>query len=479
MTVHNIIDNKTVAPGGKATYRAINPSDTADVIADYALSSIDDVDGAVAAANRAAPAWAAETPIARGEILRKAAALLRERAEAIAQQASREVGKPIEEARGEILYSARVWEFYAGEGTRLTGDNLPSGRPGVVAYTLRKPLGAVGQITPWNFPMSIPAWKIGPALITGNTIVWKPCLQAPYTSIAIAQALVDAGLPAGVLNLVHGDGFDIGQAIVDHPGLAGISFTGSQKVGFAVHQAASARRAKVQCELGGKNPLIVLDDADLDLAVTTAIEGAFRNAGQKCTATSRVIVQKGIKEAFTKAFVEKAKGLSVGDARDARTFVGPVVDAKQHEKIRAYIKRGQEEGAQLLAGGDVKHNQAGYFIAPTIFDKVKPDAKIAKEEIFGPVVALFTVESLDEAITLANDTEHGLSASICTRSLISAHQFLNRAQAGVTSVNLPTAGVELQAPFGGTKASGLGVKEQGRPVLDFYTELRTAYLKVA
>lgn len=479
MTVHNIIDNKAVAPSGKTTYRAINPSDTSDAIADYALSSINDVSKAVAAANRAAPAWAAETPVARGEILRKAAAILRERVEAIAQQASREVGKPIEEARGEALYSARVWEFYAGEGTRLTGDNLPSGRPGVVAYTVRKPLGAIGQITPWNFPMSIPAWKIGPALITGNTIVWKPCLQAPYTSIAIAQALVDAGLPAGVLNLIHGDGFDIGQAIVDHPGLAGISFTGSQKVGFAVHQAASARRAKIQCELGGKNPLIVLDDANLDLAVTTAIEGAFRNAGQKCTATSRVIVQKGIKDAFTRAFVEKTKALAVGDARDAKTFVGPVVDAKQYEKIRGYIKAGQDEGASLLAGGDSQHNQKGYFIAPTVFDNVRPDAKIAKDEIFGPVVALFTVESLDEAIALANDTEHGLSSAICTTSLSSAHQFLNRAQAGVTSVNLPTAGVELQAPFGGSKASGLGVKEQGRPVLDFYTELRTAYLKVA
>lgn len=479
MTVQNIIDNKAVAPSGKATYRAINPSDTADVIADYTLSSIDDVNKAVAAANRAAPAWAAETPIARGEILRKAAGILRERVETIAQQASREVGKPIEEARGEALYSARVWEFYAGEGTRLTGDNLPSGRPGVVAYTLRKPLGAVGQITPWNFPMSIPAWKIGPALITGNSIVWKPCLQAPYTSMAMVQALIDAGLPVGVLNLVHGDGFDIGQAIVDHPGLAGISFTGSQKVGFAVHQAASARRAKVQCELGGKNPLIVLDDADLDLAVTTAIEGAFRNAGQKCTATSRVIVQKGIKNAFTKAFVEKAKALTVGDARDAKTFVGPVVDARQYEKIRTYIKSGEEEGARLLAGGGNGHNRSGYFIAPTIFDEVKPDSRIAKEEIFGPVVALFAVDSLDEAITLANDTEHGLSSSICTRSLASAHHFLNRAEAGVTSVNLPTAGVELHAPFGGSKASGLGVKEQGRPVLDFYTELRTAYLKVA
>ncbi|MGE0008222.1 MAG: aldehyde dehydrogenase family protein [Parvibaculaceae bacterium] len=479
MTVHNLIDNRQVAPRGAGRHRAVNPSDISDLIADYALSSIDDVEDAVAAARRAAPAWAAETPIARGEILRKAAAILRERSEAVAQQASREVGKPIEEARAEALYSARVWEFYAGEGPRLIGDNLPSGRPGVVAYTLRKPLGVVGQITPWNFPMSIPAWKIGPALVTGNTVVWKPCLQAPHTSLAMAQALVDAGLPAGVVNLVHGDGPDVGRAIVDHPDLAGISFTGSQKAGFVVHQAASARRAKVQCELGGKNPLIVLDDADLDLAVATAVEGAFRNAGQKCTATSRVIVQKGIKEAFTEAFVAKAEALTVGDARDPKTFVGPVVDARQYEKIRSYIETAREEGAERLTGAGSRHGQGGYFIAPTIFDRVKPDDRIAREEVFGPVVALFTVGTLDEAIALANDTEHGLSASICTASLRSAHKFLDLAQAGVTSVNLPTAGVELQAPFGGTKASGLGIKEQGRPVIDFYSEVRTAYLKVA
>ncbi len=370
-------------------------------------------------------------------------------------------------------------EFYAGEGTRLCGDNLPSGRPGVVAYTVRKPIGAVGQITPWNFPMSIAAWKIGPALITGNTIVWKPCLQAPFTSMALALAFSEAGLPAGVLNLVHGNGFDVGQAIVDHAGLAGISFTGSQKVGFAVHQAASARRAKVQCELGGKNPLIVLDDADLPLAVTTAVEGAFRNAGQKCTATSRIILQSGIKRSFTEAFVNKAKALSVGDASDAQNFVGPVVDEKQYAKILDYIRKGSEEGARLLCGGAERRNNAGYYVEPTVFDDVDPQATIAREEIFGPVVALFTVDTLDEAIALANDTEHGLSASLCTTSLTAAHAFTNRADAGITSVNLPTAGVELQAPFGGTKASGLGIKEQGRPVLDFYTETRTVYMKVA
>ena len=477
--VTNHIGGSALEPSGPNTYRAINPSEVSDVIADYRLSSISDVERAVDAARAAAAGWAAMSPVARGEFLRQAAGLLRSRHEEIARQMTREVGKPLEESRGEALYSARVLEFYAGEGTRLGGDGLPSSRPGVIAYTVRKPIGSVGQITPWNFPMSIAAWKVGPALITGNTVVWKPCLQAPFTSMALMQAFADAKLPAGVLNLVHGDGHDVGRAIVNHPGLAGISFTGSQKVGFAVHQAASARRAKVQCELGGKNPLIVLDDADLDLAVTTALEGAFRNAGQKCTATSRVILQRGIKEAFTTSFVAKTKALRLGDPADPATFVGPMVDARQYEKVLAYIQKGVDDGATLLCGGPERSTNTGYFIKPTVFDNVATDAVIARDEIFGPVVTLHTVADLDEAITLANDTEHGLSSALCTTNLRSAHAFVSRAEAGVTSVNLPTAGVELQAPFGGTKASGLGVKEQGLPVLDFYTEWRSVYMKVA
>ena len=479
MSVVNFIGGERVAPSGSRSYRAVNPARTEDLIAEYQLSDVADVDAAVDAARQAAAAWAAQTPSARGEILRKAAEIIRARVEPIAQQMTREVGKPLEESRGETLYSARVLEFYAAEGLRFGGENLPSGRPGVFAYTTRKPIGSVGLITPWNFPMSIAAWKIGPALVTGNTAVWKPCLQAPFTSLALVEAFAEAGLPAGVLNLVHGDGFDVGQAIVDHPGLSGISFTGSQKVGFGVHQAASNRRAKVQCELGGKNPLVVLDDADLDAAVTTAIEGAFRNAGQKCTATSRVILQRGIKDAFTTKFVARAAALSVGDPSDPANFVGPVVDEKQYEKIVGYIRTGVKEGATLLCGGDTRKNTAGYFVEPTVFDDVTRDMTVARDEIFGPVVALFTADTLEDAIRMANDTEHGLSASICTTSLASAHTFVTQAESGVASVNLPTAGVELQAPFGGSKASGLGVKEQGRPVLDFYTEVRTVYMKVA
>ena len=363
-----------------------------------------------------------------------------------------------------------------GEGTRLSGEALPSGRPGVVAFTQRRALGVVGQITPWNFPLSIPAWKLGPALITGNAVVWKPCLQSPFTSQALAEILLEAGLPSGVLNLLHGDGPDVGQAIVDHTGVSAISFTGSRHVGFQVHRAASVRLAKVQCELGGT--LIVLEDASLDLAVTTAVEGAFRNAGQKCTATSRIILQRGIRKAFTEAFVERVRSLKLGDARDPESFLGPVVDRKQYDRVKAYIETGRREGAKLLSGGGTGGNSAGHFIQPTVFDDVAPSMAIAREEIFGPVVALLTVSGFEEAVALANDSEYGLSASICTNDLGRAHAFLEGIEAGVASVNLPTAGVELHAPFGGTKASGLGMKEQGRPVIEFYSEWRTNYLKV-
>lgn len=478
-TPRNLVGGAWRAPRGSATYRAINPSDISDVVAEYALSTPFDVEDAVAAARAAQPGWAATSPVARGEILVKAGALMRARVEDLAQSMAREVGKPIGEARGEALYSAKVLEFYAAEGPRLAGDALPSGRPGVVAWTVRKPVGVVGQITPWNFPASIAAWKFGPALVTGNAVVWKPCLHSPLTSQMLAEILVEAGVPDGVFNLVHGDGFDVGQAIVDHPGVAAVSFTGSRAVGERVHRAVSNRLGKVQCELGGKNPLVVLADADLELAATTAIEGAFRNAGQKCTATSRVIVEAPVAKAFTEAFVEKARALKVGDARDAGTFVGPVVDARQYDKVRDYIRKGVAEGARLLTGGPDGLDPAGYFVAPTIFDRVTPDMTIAREEIFGPVVALFEVADFDAAVALANDTEYGLSASVCTRDLGRAHDFVARAETGVASVNLPTAGVELHAPFGGAKASGTGVKEQGRPVLEFYTEWRSVYMKVA
>jgi alpha-ketoglutaric semialdehyde dehydrogenase len=477
--ISNIIGGAHAAPSGSARHRAINPSDTSDVIADHPLSSLGDAETAIAAARAATKAWAGLSPVARGEVLLKAGSLLRQRAEPVAQQMSREIGKPIGEARAEAFYAAKVLEFYAAEGPRLSGEALPSGRPGVVAFTERRPLGVVGQITPWNFPLSIPAWKLGPALIAGNAVVWKPCLQAPFTSQALAETLHEAGLPPGVANLVHGDGPDVGQAIVDHPEVNAISFTGSREVGFRVHRAASARRAKVQCELGGKNPLVVLDDAALDLAVTTAIEGAFRNAGQKCTATSRIILQLGIRKRFTEAFVEQARGLKLGDARHPDTFLGPLVDAKQYDKVRGYIEIGLKEGAKLLCGGANGANRSGYFVAPTVFDEVTSRMTIAREEIFGPVVTLFGAASFEEAVALANDTEYGLSASICTNDLGRAHAFLNQVEVGVGAVNLPTAGVELHAPFGGTKASGIGVKEQGRPVIDFYSEWRTNYLKVA
>lgn len=477
--VRNYIRGAWVEPTGDNTYKCINPSNFDEILIEYRLSGVSDVATAVAAAKQAAGAWAATSPIARGEILRVAAAKLRERVAEIGERMAIEVGKPIEEALAEVTYSARVLEFYAAEGPRLTGETLPSLRPGVVVGTVRKPLGVVGLITPWNFPMSIAAWKVGPALVAGNAAVWKPCLHAPFTSMALAEALEEAGLPAGVLNLVHGDGFDVGQAIVDHPDVAGVSFTGSKAVGYHVYSSVSARQGKVQCELGGKNALVVLDDADVELAVTTAIEGAFRNSGQKCTATSRIIVQQGIRQRFTEYLVERTRALKVGNAIDRENYLGPLVDRRQYEKVRGFIERASASGATMLCGDEDGLSNTGYFVRPAIFDNVARDSELATQEVFGPVVALFPVDSLDEAIELANDTEYGLSASICTQNLAAAHQFVSKVVAGVASVNLPTAGVELHAPFGGTKASGLGVKEQGRPVLDFYTEWQTVYMKMA
>lgn len=475
--IHNIIGGRRRTPSGERRYRAINPSDTSDLIEEYRLSSAADVAEAVAAARAAAPDWASRSAVDRGEILHRAGALLRERAEAFARQAAREIGKPVGEARGEALYAAKVLEFYAAEGTRLSGETLPSGRPGVTALTHRRPIGVVGLITPWNFPVSIPAWKLGPALVCGNTAVWKPCLQAPFTSQMLGELLLDAGVPEGVVNLLHGDGPDVGQAIVDHAGVDGVSFTGSRAVGEGIYRAVSARLGKVQCELGGKNPLLVMPSADLDLAVTVAVEGAFRNAGQKCTATSRIIVDRQVKEAFTGAFLARVAKLRLADAREEETFLGPLVDERQYDRVRGFIRTGLAEGGRLLRGGDDQVNRAGYFVAPTVFDAVDPASTLAREEVFGPVVALFETSGLDEAVAMANDTEYGLSAAICTRDLGEAQAFMRSVVAGVTSVNLPTAGLELHAPFGGAKASGHGIKEQGRVALDFYTEWRTSYVR--
>jgi len=476
--IWNLVGGERAAPAGSERHRAINPAKLDDVVAEYALSSAAEVDAAVAAAKAAAKPWRDTSAMARAEVLAKAGATLRARAGDLGALMTREMGKPVAEARAEVDYAGKVLQFYAAEAQRPTGETLNSGRPNVHYYTVREPIGVVGAITPWNFPFSIAAWKIGPALVTGNTVVWKPSPQHPFCSQALAEALIEAGLPAGVVNLVHG-GAAAGAALVAHADVAGVSFTGSTPVGQAIYRQATQRLARAQCEMGGKNATYVHAAADLDIAVDRTVEAAFRSVGQKCTATSRVLVDRAVEAAFTERLVARVATLTVGDPMEASTYVGPVVDDRQHAKVRGAIAAAIAAGHPLLAGGAQSPRDNGYFVAPTVFGPVPADCALAREEIFGPVLAVIPVDGLEAAIEAVNATDYGLSASIVTRDLAAAHRFARGVDTGVVNVNLPTAGVELHAPFGGWKGSGLGVPEQGLKILDFYTKWRSVAMQFA
>lgn len=476
----NLIAGKWQPPSSNQYFEDRSPSDASKVVALFPQSTADDVQAAVDAAARAFESWSREVPTRRGAILSRAAGIIRGRLEEITRDFVTEEGKPIKEARGEVVRTAEILEYFAGEGARLGGDTLPSSRPGVFLYTLRRPLGVVGIVTPWNFPIAIPAWKLAPALICGNTAVVKPASQAPLSLWHLVKALEEAGLPPGVVNLITGPGGVVGRSLIEHAAVQAISFTGSTAVGTRVYQTASQRTARVQCEMGGKNPLIVAADADLDLAVRLIVEGAFASAGQKCTATSRVIVELPVHDALLERLVAATKVVPVGNPLDENTFVGPVVDEPAMQGILNYIQIGRQEGAELLCGGHRLTEgvlSRGYFIAPTVFGRCTPEMRIMQEEIFGPVVGVMPAADFDEAVALANRTQFGLSAGIVTSSLAKAHAFTERVEAGLVMVNLPTAGVEYQAPFGGTKSSGTAFKEQGQVALDFYTEVRTVAMK--
>lgn len=475
--IHNFIGGRESRPRGSAVHRCINPSDLDDVIGEYPLSCTGDVDAAVAAAEAARRDWARTSAARRGALLTEAARHLLSDLDAIAAVTAREIGKPVVEARGEALVAARILEFYGAEGLRFGGETLPSTRERVHMYTERRPLGIVGLITPWNYPLSIPAWKIGPALLAGNTAVWKPSLQHPQSSHIVLSALRAAGVPDGVINLVHGDGPDIGDTLVRHPGVAGLSFTGSRPVGEAIYRAGSQRLARVSCEMGGKNPLLVLADADLDVAVDLAVEGAFRYAGQKCTGTGRVIVDARRMAEFRARLAARCETLPMGDARREDVFLGPVVDAQQFARVSGFIRDAIATGARLVHGRERTVAEGGYYIAPTVLDGIGPDARIVREEVFGPVLVLQEAADFDAAIELANRTEYGLSASVCTRSLALAHEAIERLETGIVYVNLATAGAEYHAPFGGIKGSGLGPTEQGLKVLEFYSHWRAVSVR--
>ncbi len=461
-------------------FKDVNPSDTRDVLGFFPDSSGKDVGEAVDAAREAFDGWAATPPSERGRILLKAALILEEQVEELVRLLSREEGKTLAESRIEVLRTVEIFKFFAGAGHRLKGETIPSMRKGVFIYTCREPLGVVGVITPWNFPIAIPAWKIAPALVCGNTVVFKPSSLTPLIAQKIVEALERAGLPKGVLNLIHG-GAEVGRSLVTSK-LDAISFTGSHEVGSEIYRrlAEAGRMIRYQMEMGGKNPFVVMADADLERAVTLAAKSAFGLTGQACTAASRILVEEEVYDTFLEKFVEKASKIKVGNPLKGEVDMGPAVSEQQLEKDLKYIEIGKQEGAKLVCGGERLRGgdyDYGYFIAPTVFTEVTKDMKIAQEEIFGPVACVMKFKGLDEAIELANSVEYGLCAGICTSSLAKALEFANRVEAGVVKVNDMTVGIELQVPFGGfKKSSSMTFKEQGDAALEFYTRLKSVYI---
>ncbi len=473
----NYINGQWIQSRSGQTLERRNPADLHDLIGYVPLSSRDEVREAIEAASRARAMWRDTPAPARGKIILRAARLLEEQKDDIARLLTREEGKTVGESLGEILRTINIMEYTAGEARRLTGETMPSELPNNFAYTLRQPLGVVGLITPWNFPVAVPLWKIAPALVCGNTVVWKPSELTPFTSRRALEIFAQAGLPAGVLNMVHGRGEEAGDELVDHPSVRAISFTGSCEVGGIIYAKAARHMKKVQCEMGGKNPVVVLEDADLELAADNTVAGAFGSTGQRCTATSRVIVEEAVADRFVNMLVERAGKLKVGNGAEPGIHVGPSVDEAQFKKVLEYIEIGKRE-AKLVCGGErPKDSPAdGYFILPTIFDRVSQDARIAQEEIFGPVLTVIRVKDFDEAIAAANHIRFGLTASIFTTDSNRVFQAAERLECGMVHVNSPTVGGEAHVPFGGIKATGIGERETGSTAIDFYTELKVVYV---
>src|SRR4051794_2428439 len=470
----NFIGGEWLPSTSGRTYEKHSPWRPTELVGEFPASGEEDVDAAVEAALAAFPGWARTPAVKRGAILNKAADIIEQRAEQIAQDMTLEMGKPIRESRMEAVRASQVFRFYSSEGWRRSGERFEQMLTGSVAYTVQRPLGVVGLITPWNFPAAIPAWKAAPALVYGNTVVLKLAQEAPLTGLHLAACLEEAGLPGGVFNIVVGRGSEVGTPLVAHPDVKAISFTGSVPVGQGVRDQATKLGKRVQLELGGHNPVVVMADADLQRAVELVYAGAFWSAGQKCTATRRVYVEEPVYDEFRSRLVERMQSGTVGDPNDATTEVGPLVSEKQFDEILAGIERGKADGGTVLAGGE-RLDEEAFLIAPTLFEGVADDAFLSCEEVFGPVASLYRFSDLDEALRRANAVEFGLSAAIFTSNLGSARTFTENIEAGIIRVNGQTAGVDVHVPFGGIKGSGFGPHEQGRAARDFYTETVTVY----
>ncbi|WP_308909201.1 aldehyde dehydrogenase family protein [Pseudokordiimonas caeni] len=474
MKLNHLINGKAVA--ADAPLESLNPSDTNDVVATFPVGGKAEVDAAVAAARAAFPAWSMASPEVRSDLLDKVGATLMARAGELGELLAREEGKTRAEATGEVMRAARIFKYFAGEALRRHGLTLESTRPGLDVSTHREAVGVYGLITPWNFPIAIPAWKAAPALAFGNTVVLKPANVTPATACALANIIQECGAPAGVFNVVLGRG-EVGQAIVDHPDVDAISFTGSQGVGAKVAAGAVARQARVQLEMGGKNPLVVMGDADLDRAVAIALDGGFFQTGQRCTASSRVIVEDSIHDKFVAALAERAKALKVGAALDASTQVGPASSEAQFQQNLKYVDIATKDGGRLVTGGEaLKLATPGYYMSPALIADTSPEMRINNEEVFGPVVSTVRVKDYEEALALANRGQFGLSAGIVTSSLKHARHFRRNVRAGMVMINLPTAGVDYHVPFGGTRKSSYGPREQGFAAVEFYTQVKTCYV---
>ena len=481
-TYNNFIGGRWVSAKAGATYKITNPAKKDTVLGEFQFSSDDDAQQAIAAAADALESWA-ETPApSRAAVLFRALNIFERRADEMARSITTEEGKPLADAQGEVKRAMNIIEYAAGEGRRMFGYTTPSELPSTIAYTVRRPVGVMAIITPWNFPLAIPAWKIAPALICGNTLVFKPASSTPMTAVKLVEIFEEAGVPPGVLNLVTGPGSSVGNTLVESPDVKGISFTGSTEIGTGIYTEGARSLKKVQCEMGGKNAVILLADADLDKALGGIVQAAFGSTGQRCTATSRVIVEEAIYEEFMEQLVERTGKLKIGDGLDPEVDVSPLASESQFETVTGYIGIGTEEGARLVYGGNALSGgiyDDGYYVEPTIFTDVDPSMRIAQEEIFGPVLTVFKAKDLGDAIEISNSVKFGLSSSVYTRDLTQAFEYVNTVETGMVHINSPTLGGEVHLPFGGLKSSGVSHREQGVAAVEFFSEVITVYVDYA